>query len=142
MDIGSLERFTEVQEYFYKIALEEIRAGEKRSHWMWFVFPQLRGLGRSPRAYFYGIADGAEARAYLAHPVLSARLTEISEALLAHKGKNPYIIMGDIDGLKLQSSMTLFALISEEGSVFHRVLDAFYGGERDEETVRLLSCGR
>jgi uncharacterized protein (DUF1810 family) len=138
MDITSLERFVEAQRTTYERALEEIKGGRKRTHWMWFVFPQLRALGRSETAYAYGIADAAEARAYLAHPVLSLRLYEISEALLAHKSKKPEAIFGHIDAVKLRSSMTLFALIGEKDSVFYKVLDLFYGGEQDPLTLSLL----
>ena len=138
MDINSLDRFLEAQECMYEIALSEIKKGRKRSHWMWFIFPQLRGLGRSNMAYTYGINGIEEAKKYLEHPVLSSRLIEITEALLTHKGKDIYDIMGDIDDMKLKSCMTLFALISEEGSVFHQVLECFYDGEVDEITLRLL----
>lgn len=139
MTIDSFERFTEPQNFLYETALAEIRAGRKCSHWMWFIFPQLRGLGRSAMARIYGIEGLDEAWAYLAHPILSARLTEISEALLQLNTQNPEEILGEIDARKLQSSMTLFALISEEGSVFHRVLARFYNGQMDERTLRLLT---
>lgn len=138
MDINSLDRFLEAQERIYEIALKEIRNGEKESHWMWYIFPQLRGLGKSRMAYAYGINGLEEAKAYLAHPVLSARLIEISEALLKHKDQDVEDILGDIDAMKLRSSMTLFALISEEGSVFHQVLNCFYDGEMDELTKQLI----
>ena len=138
MDINSLDRFLEAQERMYPIALKEIQNGEKESHWMWYIFPQLRGLGKSQMAYTYGINGIEEAKEYLAHPVLSARLIEITEVLLTHKGKDIYDIMGDIDDMKLHSSMTLFALISENGSVFHQVLYCFYDGEMDECTLRLV----
>ena len=138
MDINSLDRFLEAQERIYEIALKEIRNGEKESHWMWYIFPQLRGLGKSRMAYAYGINGLEEAKAYLAHPVLSARLFEISEALLKHKDQDVEDILGDIDAMKLRSSMTLFALISEEGSVFHQVLNCFYDGEMDELTKQLI----
>ena len=139
MDINSLDRFLEAQERMYEISLSEIKKGSKRSHWMWFIFPQLRGLGRSNMAYTYGINGIEEAKEYLNHPVLSSRLIEITEALLAHKGKDIYDIMGDIDDMKLKSCMTLFALISEEGSVFHQVLDCFFGGKMDEVTAKLIN---
>ena len=109
MDINSLDRFLEAQERMYPVALKEIQNGEKESHWMWYIFPQLRGLGRSQMAYSYGINGIEEAKAYLAHPVLSARLIEICEALLEHKGEDIEDILGDIDAMKLRSSMTLFA---------------------------------
>lgn len=135
MDIYSLNRFIEAQENMYDIALEEIKKGEKRSHWMWYIFPQLRGLGYSYMSHVYGVDGLMEAKGYLADPILSARLIEISETLLTHKDKSAYDIFGDIDGMKLQSSMTLFALASDEDSIFHQVLDCFYDGEMDPVTV-------
>ena len=138
MEINSLNRFIDAQNYMYETALTEIKNGMKISHWVWFVFPQLRGLGRSDMAYKYGINGIEEAKEYLAHPVLSARLTEISEALLVHKNKDIEYIMGGIDAMKLRSSMTLFALVSEENSVFHQVLDCFYDGEMDDYTIKLI----
>ena len=138
MDICSLNRFLEAQKIMYETALEEIKKGEKESHWIWYIFPQLRGLGYSPKAYTYGIDGLEEAKAYLEHPVLSARLIEITEALLTHRGKDIEDIMGDIDALKLRSSMTLFAHISETNSVFQRVLEVFYDSKMDEMTLELL----
>ena len=138
MDICSLNRFLEAQKIMYETAHEEIKKGEKESHWIWYIFPQLRGLGYSPKAYTYGIDGLEEAKAYLEHPVLSARLIEITEALLTHRGKDIEDIMGDIDALKLRSSMTLFAHISETNSVFHRVLEVFYDSKMDEMTLELL----
>ena len=139
MDTYSLERFIEAQEHMYAIALEEIKNGEKRSHWMWYIFPQIRGLGMSSMAHVYGIDGLDEAKAYLAHPTLSARLLEISEALLKHKKKNPEAIFGYTDAMKLRSSMTLFALVSEDDSVFHKVLQQFYNGEMDELTIKFAN---
>ena len=139
MDINSLDRFIDAQERMYAVALEEIRNGEKRSHWMWYIFPQLRGLGMSSMAHTYGIAGLEEAKAYLAHPVLSARLIEISEALFTLEKKNPEEIFGYIDAMKLRSSMTLFSLVSEEGSVFHKVLQRYYNGEPDGMTLSLVN---
>ena len=136
--MSSLNRFLEAQEHMYATALEESKNGEKESHWMWYIFPQLRGLGYSPMSYLYGINGIEEARAYLAHPVLSARLVEISKALLAHRTKCIRDIMGDIDAIKLRSSMTLFASISESNSVFHQILDCFYGGTMDKMTLKLM----
>lgn len=139
MDINSLDRFLEAQERMYATALKEIKAGKKRTHWMWYIFPQLRGLGKSNMSYVYGINGIEEAKEYLKHPILSARLKEISEALLEHKDKSAYDILGDIDNMKLQSCMTLFALISKESSVFHQVLECFYDGEFDKTTSILLN---
>lgn len=142
MNINSLDRFVEAQEKTYSVALDEIKRGLKRSHWMWFIFPQLRGLGMSSMAYTYGIAGLDEARAYLAHPILSARLIEICEALLEQKKKSPEDIFGGVDAMKLRSSMTLFILVSEDGSVFHEVLKQFYHGRMDERTVELVNKPR
>lgn len=138
---GALERFVRAQENTYATALEEIRAGEKESHWMWFIFPQLRGLRSSPMSYVYGIKGIEEAREYLEHPVLSSRLMEISEAMLEQEKSDAAAVLGPIDAVKLRSSMTLFAVISEEGSVFHRVLERFYGGRMDPRTLELLALG-
>ena len=139
MDIPSLNRFLQAQEGMYAVALNEIRLGKKRSHWMWYIFPQLRGLGKSQMSYTYGINGIEEAKAYLAHPLLSARLTGICEALLMHTHTSACDIFGGIDARKLRSSMTLFALVSEDGSVFHRVLDGFFDGKPDNNTVALLA---
>lgn len=136
--MDDLQRFLDAQAGTWPDPLEEIRAGRKVSHWMWFVWPQLRGLGRSERARFYGIADGAEARRYLAHPLLGARLVEISEALLHHTDKSAEAILGPVDALKLRSSMTLFESVDSAPSVFARVLDAFHGGDRCEHTRERL----
>ena len=138
MDINSLDRFLEAQERMYETALKEIKNGEKESHWMWYIFPQLRGLGRSQMAYVYGINGLEEAKAYLAHPVLSARLIEICEALLEHKNEDIEDILGDIDSMKLRSSMTLFALISEKNSIFFQVLECFYDGKMNGYTLKLI----
>ncbi len=124
----------------YAVALGEIKDGEKRSHWMWYIFPQLRGLGMSSMAHAYGIAGLEEASAYLMHPILSARLFEISETLLTQKKKKPEDIFGYTDAMKLRSSMTLFALVSDDGSVFHKVLERFYKGQMDERTLELIKA--
>ncbi|WP_136684648.1 DUF1810 domain-containing protein [Falsirhodobacter xinxiangensis] len=131
----SLTRFTDAQEGVWPTALAELKAGRKETHWMWFVFPQLRGLGRSERARFYGIADLAEARAYLAHPVLGPRLSEAAAAVMAHSGPADRI-MGSIDALKLRSSATLFAAAGG-GDVFERLLSHFYDGP-DPATLSLI----
>lgn len=135
----SLERFVEAQESTFDAALTELRRGEKRGHWMWFVFPQLAGLGRSPTAERYGLAGAEEAAAYLAHPVLGTRLRECAHALLEHDGKDPVAVLGLVDALKLRSSMTLFAQIADGDMIFEQVLDQYYGGKADELTLELLS---
>lgn len=120
----------------YNTALAELRAGAKRSHWIWFVFPQIAGLGRSPMAQEYALADLAEARAYAAHPVLGARLVAAAEAMLAHAGAlSAFDVLGGIDAVKLRSSMTLFARAAPERPVFRDVLAALYDGEEDPETL-------
>ena len=139
MDINSLERFVKAQELAYPIALQDIKKGKKRSHWMWYIFPQLRGLGTSTMAHKYGIVDLGEAKAYLEHPVLSARLYELCGELLKHKDKSAYDIFGDIDAIKLKSSMTLFALTSKEHTIFDEVLECFFDGERDAITLKLIN---
>ena len=139
MDINSLERFVKAQELAYPIALQDIKKGKKRSHWMWYIFPQLRGLGMSSMAHKYGIVDLDEAKAYLEHPVLSARLYELCGELLKHKDKSANDIFGDIDAMKLKSSMTLFALTSKEHTIFDEVLEFFFDGERDAITLKLIN---
>ena len=139
MYINSLERFVEAQERTYQVALSEIYNGKKRTHWMWYIFPQLRGLGRSSMAHAYGISGLEEAIAYLEHPWLSGRLYELCVALLHHKDKSAYEIFGDIDAMKLKSSMTLFALTSEDYTIFDQVLEQFFDGEMDEVTVNLIN---
>lgn len=133
-----LSRFLIRQEYDYPLALSEIRGGRKESHWMWYIFPQLRGLGESFDAWYFGIGDLEEAREYLEHPVLGQRLREISEALLELNETNPIPIFGWTDSLKLRSCMTLFALAGEGEELFVRVLDRFYHGQPDERTLTML----
>ncbi len=133
-----LERFLEAQEGVYQSALAEIRGGRKQSHWMWFVFPQLVGLGQSSMARFYGIRDLGEAEAYLAHPVLGPRLETCSEALLHIHGKTAHDIFGTPDDLKLRSSMTLFSAVAGAGAIYSRVLDRYFGGDGDSRTLELL----
>ena len=136
----NLERFLKAQESSYDIALQELNDGRKRSHWMWYIFPQLKALGYSETALYYGIADMEETKSYLAHPILKARLVACCEAILLHKDKSALRILGDIDAMKLKSSMTLFALASdEENSVFHQVLTQFYDGKMDDKTKEILS---
>ncbi len=138
--MSDLERFVAAQDAggTYDRALAELRAGRKTSHWMWFVFPQIAGLGRSGMAQRYAIASLGEARAYLAHPVLGPRLRECAAALLAHHGASAERILGGIDAMKLRSSMTLFARAAPDDPVFADVLDRYFGGAADEETLRRL----
>ena len=139
----TLERFIKAQNNTYEEALNEIKAGRKRSHWIWFIFPQIKGLGFSHMSQLYGIENIDEAREYLANPVLGTRLVEISEALLNLQENDPAVVMGGSpDDMKLQSSMTLFAAVSDDNSVFHRVLDKFFDGKKDTKTLELLkkSC--
>lgn len=135
-----LRRFVRAQECDYAAALEEIRAGSKRGHWIWFIFPQLRGLGSSPNARYFGIDGLEEAWRYLAHPLLGARLEACCAALLAQPKRDPGAVMGSgIDAMKLRSSMTLFAIADgRPDSVYRRVLEAFYGGREDDVTLNLL----
>ena len=136
----SIDRFLKAQEGDYGVALREIRAGRKQTHWIWYIFPQLKGLGRSSTSEYYGIRDLDEAREYLTEPVLRMRLLEISEALLTLPSNDAEDVMGFPDNLKLHSSMTLFALAEPSSTVFQRVLDKFFAGEMDEKTVEL--CGK
>jgi uncharacterized protein (DUF1810 family) len=138
---ADLDRFVLAQQETYATALEELRAGRKRSHWMWFVLPQLVGLGSSPMATEYGIHGLAEARAYAEHPVLGARLRECAQALLALRTHDPEAVLGTVDAMKLRSCMTLFAAAVPEEPVFHDVLAAFYDGRPDPRTQALLTGG-
>jgi uncharacterized protein (DUF1810 family) len=135
----SLDRFVEAQNIAYDVALAELRAGAKRGHWMWFVFPQIAGLGRSSIARFYALADAAEAGAYLMHPALGARLRECTETMLGWAGrKSAEAILGPIDAMKFASSMTLFDAVTEDEAPFARALAAFNHGERDPLTLERL----
>ncbi len=141
-DPFDLQRFLAAQEGVYPAALAELRGGRKRTHWMWFVFPQFEGLGSSPTARQFAIKSLDEARAYLDHPVLGARLAECAGALLGLPGRTASDIFDYPDDLKLHSSMTLFDLASQPGSVFGRVLEGYFGGKRDAETLRLVKAGK
>jgi uncharacterized protein (DUF1810 family) len=138
-DPFDLARFVRAQQDEFAPALRELRAGRKRSHWIWFIFPQFRELGTSPNSIRYAIRSLAEARAYLAHPLLGARLEACAEAMLGHVGASADDILGDVDARKLRSSATLFELVSPPASVFARILDQFYEGERDAATIRLVT---
>lgn len=137
-DPYSLRRFVQAQEDDYEQALSEIRSGRKRSHWMWYIFPQYDGLGSSATSKRYAIRSLAEAEAYMRHPVLGPRLTECAEAALAVEGQSASEVFGVPDDMKLWSCATLFASVSPSGSVFERLLDKYFRGERDEKTVHLL----
>ena len=132
-----LERFLKAQENSYACALQEIKNGRKLSHWMWYIFPQIEGLGYSPTSQYYAIKDRAEAEAYMAHPVLGSRLVEIAGELLKVESDDAGMVMGWPDDMKLKSSMTLFEAVSTN-SVFGQVLDKFFDGKRDEFTLNAL----
>lgn len=133
----NLNRFIEAQNRDYDIALAEIRAGKKVSHWMWYIFPQLKGLGRSSTSEYYGLSGIKEAQAYLSDPILKARLIEITDAVIAHKDKSAEEIFGGIDAKKLRSCMTLFSIAAPDIPVFEAVLEQFFNGTLDRNTLRL-----
>lgn len=137
-DNFGLQRFVNAQDPVYDTVIAELRAGRKRTHWIWFIFPQLRGLGRSPTAQHYGIASREEAVVYLAHHVLGPRLRECTRLVLAIEGRSIGEAFGAPDDLKLRSSMTLFARCTDDNADFLAVLDKFYGGEQDPATVSRL----
>jgi uncharacterized protein (DUF1810 family) len=137
-DPYDLNRFLQAQERDYDQALQEIKSGRKRSHWMWFIFPQIDGLAFSSTSKHYAIKSLDEARTFLDHPILGSRLRECAEAVLAVEGQTAADIFGFPDDLKLSSCATLFACASEPGSVFDRLLAKYYGGDRDERTLKLL----
>ena len=137
-DSYDLERFVEAQDGVYLQACAELRAGRKRSHWMWFIFPQIQGLGSSPMAVRFAIRSLAEARAYLAHPVLGQRLREATGIVLGVSGRTVESIFGYPDDLKFHSSMTLFAKAEEDGGSFEEALGKYFGGEMDKGTLARL----
>ncbi len=136
-DRYNLDRFLTAQEHTYDVALKELKDGYKQSHWMWFIFPQLKHLGRSSFSTFYGISGRDEALAFLLHPILSHRLREVSETILQLPVSDATMIFGGIDSRKLLSSMTLFDIVSP-GDVFTRVIDKFFQGKRDRRTIKLV----
>lgn len=138
-DPYDLNRFVVAQEKEYDAALQEVRNGRKQTHWMWFVFPQIVGLGKTETSKTYAIRTREEAIAYLEHPTLGDRLHEISKALLSVKERSAKDIFGTPDDLKLRSSMTLFKSVTTDNETFLRVLDKYYGGEEDPQTFRILS---
>ena len=133
-----LERFYKAQEYDYETALSEIRNGRKESHWMWYIFPQITGLGRSTTAEYYAIKSKEEAKGYIEDPVLGKRLIEISQALFQIESDDAEMVMGWPDNLKVRSCMTLFAEVAPEQPVFRNVLEKFYDGEMDGKTLDIL----
>ncbi len=136
---NELERFLISQQNYYRTALQEIKSGQKRSCWMWFIFPQIAGLGYSGTARYYAIKDLDEAKAYMEDYILSSNLVEISQALLEVDSNDATAVMGRPDDLKLKSSMTLFAVTKPEYEVFQKVLDKFFHGEKDQKTLKILS---
>lgn len=140
MEKYKLERYIKAQYNDYETALSEIKKGRKRSHWIWYIFPQFKDFAHSHIAEYYGIEDKSEAEAYLQHPILGLRIREISEALLQHRGKDVKDIFGDLDAGKVRSCMTMFDYISPN-DVFGQVLDTFYGGKRGGRTLRVLNNG-
>lgn len=139
--MDDLQRFIDAQEADFTTALAEIKNGRKRSHWMWYIFPQLRGLGSSETSRYYGIQNIDEAEAYINHPILGQRLMEICLALLQLKTNDPNEIFGSPDDLKLRSSMTLFASLPDAYPVFQSVLEKFFNGKSDDKTLRLIGEG-
>ena len=137
-DPHDLDRFVRAQHGVYGEALAELRDGRKRSHWMWFIFPQIAGLGSSDMARRYAIATLTEAKAYLTHPVLGPRLTACVEAMLAHAGTSATVILGGIDATKLRSSLTLFSRAADDPTLFDRCLTAFFDGGADPATLERL----
>ncbi len=135
---SSLERFIAIQDRDYPTALTEIKAGQKESHWMWYIFPQLRGLGHSTMSEYYGIQSLLEAKRYLENPILRDRLTEICNALLLLNSKRASAIFGSPDDLKLHASMTLFCNATDDISVFRKVLEKYFNGKEHEATIKLL----
>ncbi|GGC12755.1 DUF1810 domain-containing protein [Dyadobacter sediminis] len=137
----NLNRFLEAQNRDYSQALSEMKSGRKRSHWIWYIFPQIHGLGFSSTSEFYAITDLNEANDYLQHPVLGSRLIEITKAVLAHNGKTANQIMGSPDDLKLKSCMTLFGLLENTNPVFQQVLDKYFNGMQDQKTLAIIKSG-
>ena len=137
-----LDRFIDAQNGVYDRALAELRNGRKRSHWMWFIFPQMAGLGTSSMAEKYAIRSAGEASTYLADPILGARLLRCVDAVLSIDGKSAHEVFGSPDDHKLRSSMTLFAAVSDHGSPFHQMIDHFYDGAFDHRTIELLDAAR
>lgn len=137
-DLFNLNRFLEAQEAVYSIALTELRAGKKRTHWSWYVFPQIRGLGTSAMSVLYGLSGLAEAKAYLKHPILGERLKEIVTVILSHNDFSATHILGEVDAQKLRSCLTIFSLANNEESLFQVALDKYFAGVQDPATLAIL----
>ena len=138
MTMADLQRFKDAQRNDYEQALQEVKSGRKRTHWMWYIFPQIHGLGMTPISDYYSIRSLREAKDYLKDPVLGARLVEISKALLELNTSDPHAVFGSPDDLKLRSCMTLFERADPQNPVFGDVLDKYYRGERDQRTLEIL----
>ena len=139
-DEFNLARFLNAQENSYATALNELRAGKKQSHWIWYVFPQIKGLGSSSNSEFYGLVSLAEARAYLNHPLLGQRLKEATAVLLVRRSQNITLVLGEIDALKFKSCLTLFSLADPFERLFTDALEYFFAGKLDEQTIELLKA--
>lgn len=139
IEVHELEKFAQAQNPVYALVLQELSAGKKRTHWMWFIFPQIAGLGYSQMAQRFAIQSLSQARAYLQDEILGARLIECAELLLEHSDKSALEIFGQPDNLKLHSSLTLFALAAEQNSVFTQLLQQFFSGESDQATLDILA---
>ncbi len=137
-----LSRFTKAQEQDFKIAFKEIKNGRKMSHWMWYIFPQIQGLGKSSTSQYYGIKDLNEARAFINDPYLGGNLKKISMALLELEENNAVAIFGKPDDIKLKSCMTLFSCISEDGSIFHKVLEKYFDGRQCKRTLSIIGLNK
>ncbi|PWS29548.1 DUF1810 domain-containing protein [Pedobacter yonginense] len=142
MESNALKRFLDAQKLDYERAFSEIEKGRKQSHWMWYIFPQISGLGKSETARFFEINNLAEAKAFLEHAVLGSRLIEISRELLKLEGKSANQIFGSPDDQKLKSSMTLFALVAHDEKVFNQVLAKYFDGEKDQQTIRIVDLNQ
>lgn len=138
MNNYSLERFITAHDRNYDIARNELKQGKKLSHWMWYIFPQIKGLGKSPTSEFYGIQNLDEAKAYINHFILGNNMRTLCEVLLSLESNNPTKIFGRPDDMKLKSSMTLFSLATDDNGIFVSVLDKFYNGKLDNRTIRIV----